>query len=592
MQEKPGVQLKTLIEQGDIKAALQLLAAVETWPQEALNDALHELAWRAACYEALPWTDAHLTLATALLDAGANASARRYPGSGTPLHYAAQTYNLAFVTLLLARGAEVNAVTKKRETPLHMALYRCDKTGEHLPVVRALLEAGADPNISALHYEPSWKRADRPRDTPLELAIDHRALETAQLLVAYGAHPKHKGVACTRPVFVATQCALSDKDLTLLNWLLTLDVNPNVLVVNDSPLSEAADYGNLAVMEALIQAGADMEWRQGMALTAAAKSRKIEAVRYLLELGAMAHIRALGAAIHNNDLALVQLLVEHGAPLDKRSTYTDNKLPLTYAREQPERRADIIAYLLEIVTAHNPQQARRQTQRHYNTQLLKVADNPHAGRPLAYWLEQGANPKARNKYGRTALHYVVERGEDLDLLDARLLLDVGADVNAHDRFGYTPLHQAARHDDPVLLCALLDAGADPAATLTQGRLAGWTPLHFALSYQHAANAALLRPLSPPVSEVAPGSHGLRGVFANDKDGFTPTDNTCAIHLRVPYRCLDCNEIALYIIGGIWDGTGLHGDCTIYLTCANCGAHFTRLYGLKPYAGCLPWHRLD
>ena len=35
LQELPETQLKTLIEQGDIEAALQLLAAVETWPQEA-----------------------------------------------------------------------------------------------------------------------------------------------------------------------------------------------------------------------------------------------------------------------------------------------------------------------------------------------------------------------------------------------------------------------------------------------------------------------------------------------------------------------------------------------------------------------------
>jgi hypothetical protein len=36
---------------------------------------------------------------------------------------------------------------------------------------------------------------------------------------------------------------------------------------------------------------------------------------------------------------------------------------------------------------------------------------------------------------------------------------------------------------------------------TQGRLADWTPLHFALSYEHSKIAALLRPLSPPVGEI-------------------------------------------------------------------------------------------
>ncbi|HNT78898.1 MAG TPA: hypothetical protein PKH77_28155 [Anaerolineae bacterium] len=159
--------------------------------------------------------------------------------------------------------------------------------------------------------------------------------------------------------------------------------------------------------------------------------------------------------------------------------------------------------------------------------------------------------------------------------------------------------QAARYQAPpwtdaqqALATALLDAGADPVAALTQGRLAGWTPLHFALSCGHKTVAALLRPLFPPVGEVAPGSHGLRGVYANDKDGFTPTDNTNPITLNAQYRCLHCHEKALYRIGAIWDGTGYDADATIYLTCANCGTHHIQGYRLERYTGQLPWHRLE
>jgi len=176
--------------------------------------------------------------------------------------------------------------------------------------------------------------------------------------------------------------------------------------------------------------------------------------------------------------------------------------------------------------------------------------------------------------------------------DLHRLLEAGADVNARDKFGYTPLHQAARHEDPALLAALLAAGADPAAALTQGRLSGWVPLHFALSCEHAPIIALLRPLSPPVGEVKPGSHSLRGVYANDKDGFTPTSNTRRIYLRTHCCCLKCDESALYVIGAIGDGTGYDAEWDIYMTCANCGAQHRWARGLQLYTGRLPWHVLE
>ena len=139
---------------------------------------------------------------------------------------------------------------------------------------------------------------------------------------------------------------------------------------------------------------------------------------------------------------------------------------------------------------------------------------------------------------------------------------------------------------------MLDAGADPAAAINLGRLSGWTPLHFALSYERKAVAALLRPLSPPVEAVTPGSHGLRGVYANDKDGFTPTENTKPITLDARQRCLRCHEKALYRIGHIWQQTGFDQESTVYFLCANCGAAHTWDMRLERYTGRLPWHRLE
>ena len=56
-------------------------------------------------------------------------------------------------------------------------------------------------------------------------------------------------------------------------------------------------------------------------------------------------------------------------------------------------------------------------------------------------LQSGADPKARDKDGRTPLHRAAESNENPAVIEA--LLDAGADLKARDRLGVTPLHWAA-----------------------------------------------------------------------------------------------------------------------------------------------------
>jgi ankyrin repeat protein len=44
---------------------------------------------------------------------------------------------------------------------------------------------------------------------------------------------------------------------------------------------------------------------------------------------------------------------------------------------------------------------------------------------------------------------------------ARILLEAGADPNARDVYGRTPLHYAVFHDNPRIVSLLLRYGADP-----------------------------------------------------------------------------------------------------------------------------------
>ena len=86
-------------------------------------------------------------------------------------------------------------------------------------------------------------------------------------------------------------------------------------------------------------------------------------------------------------------------------------------------------------------------------------------------LDQGANPNARNFEGATPLHRAMDRNRWSDV--DRALLKAGSDPNARDNFGATPLHYAAANASSERVDVLVKAGADPMARDNDGR----TPLH-------------------------------------------------------------------------------------------------------------------
>ena len=96
------------------------------------------------------------------------------------------------------------------------------------------------------------------------------------------------------------------------------------------------------------------------------------------------------------------------------------------------------------------------------------------GATVATALNCGADIDAKDDKGRTPLHYAARYNENPAVIQA--LLDASPDINAKDRGGKTSLHLAARYsDNPVAIQTLLDAGADINARDNSGR----TPLALA-----------------------------------------------------------------------------------------------------------------
>jgi uncharacterized protein len=96
-------------------------------------------------------------------------------------------------------------------------------------------------------------------------------------------------------------------------------------------------------------------------------------------------------------------------------------------------------------------------------------------------LRAGADPKAVNDYGATALYAAAS--ENADPAITKKLLAAGADPNAALMSGETPLMQAARIGNVETVRALLEGGADPNAQEKNG---GQNALMWAAAERHPA----------------------------------------------------------------------------------------------------------
>src|ERR1700735_5288780 len=73
--------------------------------------------------------------------------------------------------------------------------------------------------------------------------------------------------------------------------------------------------------------------------------------------------------------------------------------------------------------------------------------------------------------GTTALHRAVREG---DLAAVQVLIKGGADVNAANRYGVTPMSIAAIDGNPRIIGSLLTAGVDPNSASAGGETAVMT----------------------------------------------------------------------------------------------------------------------
>ena len=340
----------------------------------------------------------HVAVARYLVERGANKEATT--GNGfTSLIAAAEKGHVEVVRMLIEHRANKDTANYYGVTALMWASIR-----GHVAVTEYLLEQGCD--VDRANSNNGY--------TALHHAAQYNCLEVAQLLLRFGAKLDLRDCQGRNAADLATARGHHDiadairaeethrreRQAAALGGVTTH-------MAQISSINAAVRAGDLARVQALVAAGADIEERQWSGgptpLYRAAEKGHLVVARYLVERGADKEATAgngftsLIAAAHEGHIDVVRMLIEQG--LNKEAACNHGWRSLTLAS---------IAGRVAVVK---------------------------------YLLEQGCKIDHANNDGFTALH-VAAINDHLEV--AQLLLRFGAKLDVRDKNGHTAADLATR----------------------------------------------------------------------------------------------------------------------------------------------------
>jgi ankyrin repeat protein len=268
--------------------------------------------------------------------------------------------------------------------------------------------------------------------------------------------------------------AAIDGDRATVDELLAGGTDPDGLhpEKRSTALIEAATKGHIEIVRSLIEAGADVNLRDSDGRTplwSAATFSHLGTIEVLVAAGAEpnAHFGdidpPLHAAVFENHVDGVRALVEAGADVDLVDSQGESALMEAVFWEHPDMGKMLIELGVDMSTTANREACVAAAEKDLSELLTACLD---AGADVDFAVN-----------GRTALMEAARMGH---ATSTGLLLERGADVTVRDGRGYTALHHAVDRWSPDLVKALLAAGAEVDAADDYGvtplmRAAYWGP---------------------------------------------------------------------------------------------------------------------
>ncbi|RMZ42525.1 hypothetical protein AFCA_009949 [Aspergillus flavus] len=358
----------------------------------------------------------------------------------TPLPIVSCLGLLDTVKWLLSLGSDIDATVGRFGSALHSAAARCQKN-----TAQFLLENGADRNKQGGMYGyPIVAAAAAAKYNPRESA------DIVDMLLKAGADISCRDQrGCSALHHTAAVGSEETLSILLRNGATVDDHNGR----QRTPLFFAAAHGHKLITELLIQRGAEVSTRD-------------------------VHNRTpLFAAIQNGHIPIVEVLTKHG--VDVRTQDNDGLTPLHIAVELGH------SQMVDLLLRHGADA--NAADKDGETPVYVAALGGHNTILQNLIRHQGQVNCKDSLEAWTPLHAACAEAKEATTV--QLLLDNGAEVDAADSHGATPLFYAAENGSPAIIELLIQYGAQVNATKEDGL----TPIHAALGgVQPLAVEALLK----------------------------------------------------------------------------------------------------
>ena len=379
----------------------------------------------------------------------------------TAVYFVSQNGDIEIIELLISQKADLNICSYEGYSPIMIASGYGNKE-----IVQLLLKNGAKPDNNCSESNP----------TALYFAAKQGFYDIVKILIQYKANINYTDADGMHPIdlinfekdnmdilkFMVDNgadykfkffLAIGSNDVKSVKKMLkTENVNQTVSEIKLTPLMLACEYGNMEIIQLLIDKGAEVNQIDASgksAIVYTISSDKLEIARYLIDKGAELNlfydgISPLIKAIIEEKWEFAELFIEKGANVNAFQTITPMDVTLF------KQNYDFADYLIEKGADINLKGD------HGNTALYNAAKEGDL-ESVNFLLNKGAKADIKNSYGYSPLAIASYNG---DLQIVNILINKGADINSTDEEGNKPIHHAASGGNLEIVKMLHKRGAN------------------------------------------------------------------------------------------------------------------------------------